>query len=350
MAFNTNLVENLPEVVTNNSIAGKLDGKKSVDWRLEIFKQTNNLKDEKVPFRIFASGNVAFSKLNCNLVGGFDEAFNNWGHEDIDLGFRFFNHGLYVIPVMSAWAYHQEPENYINETDRSAGHSVSKEYFAEKCPYYRHFSATPKKEKFTVPRVSIYIPAYNAEKTILDAVESVLRQTYKDIEVCICDDGSTDETLNLLEKYYKYNDKVRWTSQKNGGIGAASNTAIKLCRGIYIGQLDSDDYLAEDVVEKCYKHLENAPKMEVGESLNLKYVLKAIEKDAQIVIIYQDGEIYSVFPALIKRVAEENGYIRTQNRMNMYNKRDYTGNVAPEQETTYSIPLSMLTPLRVREN
>ena len=258
---NTNLVENLPEVVTNNSIAGKLDGKKSVDWRLEIFKQTNNLKDEKVPFRIFASGNVAFSKLNCNLVGGFDEAFNNWGHEDIDLGFRFFNHGLYVIPVMSAWAYHQEPENYINETDRSAGHSVSKEYFAEKCPYYRHFSATPKKEKFTVPRVSIYIPAYNAEKTILDAVESVLRQTYKDIEVCICDDGSTDETLNLLEKYYKYNDKVRWTSQKNGGIGAASNTAIKLCRGIYIGQLDSDDYLAEDVVEKCYKHLENAPKM-----------------------------------------------------------------------------------------
>ncbi len=258
---NPTLIEEQPEITTNNSVAGKIKGEKSIDWRLEIFEKTDFLKYEKIPFRVFASGNVAFSKKKFNLVGGFDEAFSNWGHEDIELGFRFFNSGLYIVPVMSAWAYHQEPENYINETDRSAGHSISKEYFAEVCPYYRHFSSDPQKAKFTIPKVSIYIPAYNAEKTIIDAVESVLNQTFTDIEVCICDDGSTDGTLNLLKKYYTNDSRVRWIGQKNAGIGAASNTAVKLCRGIYIGQLDSDDYLAEDVVEKCLSHLDKDPKL-----------------------------------------------------------------------------------------
>ncbi len=255
------LVEEQPEVITNNTVAGKIKEKKSVDWRLEIFGKTDFLKNEKVPFRVFASGNVAFSKNRFNLVGGFDEVFNNWGHEDIELGFRFFNSGLYVIPVMSAWAYHQEPENYINETDRSSGHSISKEYFSEMCPYYRHLSSTPQKAKFTIPKVSIYIPAYNAETTIIDAVESVLNQTFTDIEVCICDDGSTDQTLKLIEKYYINDNRVRWVSQKNAGIAAASNAAVKLCRGIYVGQLDSDDYLAEDVVEKCFVHLDKDTKL-----------------------------------------------------------------------------------------
>lgn len=270
-------IEELPEVITNNNVAGKIEKHKSVDWRLDIFSKTNFLKEEKVPFRVFASGNVAFSKKNFLSVGKFDENFNNWGHEDVELAFRFFNMGLYMIPVMQAWAYHQEPENNINETDRDRGHAISKEYFAELCPYYRHFSSNPKKAKFTVPKVSIYIPAYNAEKTIIDAIESVLNQTYRDIEICICDDGSSDNTLKLLETYYTDDDRVRWMTQKNAGIGAASNSAVKMCRGIYIGQLDSDDYLAEDVVEKCIYHLDK--------DLKLGLVYTSYENE------YNDGRI-----------------------------------------------------------
>lgn len=259
LEHNKLLIENLPLVITNNDVAGVVEGSVSVDWRLDIFEKTNLLKNEKLPFRVFAAGNVAFSKKKFTEIGGFDERFRAWGYEDGELAFRFFNNGAYMIPVMDAWAYHQEPPNGVNETDRSSGKSITGNHYANVCPYYRHI-AEPR-EHYEVPKVSIYIPAYNAEKTIVDAVESALDQTYKDLEVCICDDGSTDGTVALLEKYYSNNPKVRWVSQTNGGIGTASNTALRLCKGLYIGQLDSDDILARDAVEKCVPFFEKDMKI-----------------------------------------------------------------------------------------
>lgn len=259
LAGDKDLIENLPLVITNNEVAGKIEGTVSIDWRLNIFNDSNQLKNEKLPFRVFAAGNVAFSKEKFLEIGGFDERFRAWGYEDGELAFRFFNNGAYMIPVMDAWAYHQEPPNGINETDRSEGKSITAIHYANVCPYYRHL-AEPR-EYYEVPKVSIYIPAYNAEKTIIDAVESALDQTYKDLEVCICDDGSTDGTLILLETHYSNNPRVRWVTQKNGGIGAASNSALRLCRGLYIGQLDSDDILARDAVEKCVPFFEKDMKI-----------------------------------------------------------------------------------------
>lgn len=253
------LIENLPLVITNNDVAGRVEGKVSVDWRLETIQKTDLLKTEKIPFRMFAAGNVAFSKKKFMEIGGFDERFRAWGYEDGELAFRFFNNGAYMVPVMDAWAYHQEPPNGENETDRSAGKSITAEHYANVCPYYRHIAA--KRDRYEVPKVSIYIPAYNAEKTIVDAVESALDQTFQDLEVCICDDGSTDGTLSLLEQHYANNPRVRWVSQKNGGIGRASNAALRLCRGLYIGQLDSDDILARDAVEKCVPFFEKDMKI-----------------------------------------------------------------------------------------
>lgn len=82
-------------------------------------------------------------------------------------------------------------------------------------------------------------------------VDSALNQTITDLEVCICNDGSTDNTLKILEEHYGDHPRVRFITQENKGIGAASNAAVKLCRGFYIGQLDSDDYLEPDAVEVC---------------------------------------------------------------------------------------------------
>lgn len=255
---NSELEESFTEIVTNNTVAGKIQGEHSVDWRLEIFERTKNLRTETVPFRTFASGNVAFSKTQFMAIGGFDERFNSWGFEDTELGYRFFNTGKYIVPVMDALAYHQEPENGENETDRSAGKEVSGELFGNICPYYRHL-LSDKKAFYSVPKVSIYIPAYNCADTICDAIHSALNQTFTDLEVCVCDDGSTDETPQILERYFSNNPRVRWVRQENGGIGKASNTALSLCRGIYVGQLDSDDYLATDVVEKCVEVLDKNP-------------------------------------------------------------------------------------------
>ena len=270
------LEDRFTEIVTNNNVAGKIQGTHSVDWRLEIFERTQNLRTEPVPFRTFASGNVAFSKRNFDAVGGFDERFVSWGFEDTELGYRFFNYGKYIVPVMDALAFHQEPEGGENETDRSAGKELSGELFSTICPYYRHLSKI-KKDFHEVPRVSIYIPAYNCADTICDAIHSALNQTYTDLEVCICDDGSTDDTPKILERYFSNNPRVRWVRQENGGIGKASNTALSLCRGIYVGQLDSDDYLASDVVEKCVALLDKNP--------NLGLVYTTYENE------YPDGRI-----------------------------------------------------------
>jgi chondroitin synthase len=246
---NIEIENTFKEILTNNVVAGKFQDNKSVDWRLEVFNNTDNLKKEKIPFRVVAGGNMAFSKQMFNKIGKFEERFNSWGHEDGELGFRFFNEGMYIIPVLDALAFHQEPLGGKNETDREAGKKASDELYGRLCPYYRHL--TTAHENFETPTVSIYIPAYNAQNTICDAIDSALNQTFKDLEVCVCDDGSTDETSNLLNKYFSNNPRVRLIRQTNGGIGKASNTAVSMSKGIYIGQLDSDDYLATDVVEKC---------------------------------------------------------------------------------------------------
>ncbi len=228
------LVENLPEVITNNSIASKLGGKISVDWRLDVFAKTDLLKQDPLPFKVFASCAVAFSKSQFQKVGGFDEGFKHWGLEDAELAFRFFNRGLYIVPVLSTWAYHQEPENYINETDRAAGHIISKEYFAELCPYFRHYSSRTDKDGFLVPKLSIIISICNAEQTIESAIESIQKQTFSDMEIVIFDESNQH---NISE-------------------------VIDACKGVYIGFIDASDCsLAEDLIEEMVSAFDNDLKL-----------------------------------------------------------------------------------------
>ncbi|HCD8346645.1 TPA: glycosyltransferase [Escherichia coli] len=246
------LINEIPEIITNNQVAGKVEQNKSVDWRIEHFKNTDNLRLYNTPFRFFSGGNVAFAKKWLFRAGWFDEEFTHWGGEDNEFGYRLYREGCYFRSVEGAMAYHQEPPGKENETDRAAGKNITVQLLQQKVPYFYR-----KKEKIEsatlkrVPLVSIYIPAYNCSKYIVRCVESALNQTITDLEVCICDDGSTDDTLRILQEHYANHPRVRFISQKNKGIGSASNTAVRLCRGFYIGQLDSDDFLEPDAVELC---------------------------------------------------------------------------------------------------
>lgn len=87
-------------------------------------------------------------------------------------------------------------------------------------------------------KVSVIIPAYNAEKYIEKSINSILNQTYKSFEIIIVDDGSTDRTIQLLQKFSK---DITLIKQKNAGASAARNTAIKAAQGQYISFLDADD-------------------------------------------------------------------------------------------------------------
>ncbi|TKB46104.1 glycosyltransferase family 2 protein [Thalassotalea mangrovi] len=247
-----NLISTLPEVITNNVVAGTISNQVSVDWRLSVFEETEQLRLCDSPFRYFSGGNVAFAKKWLEIAGWFDEEFTHWGGEDNEFGYRLYKHGCFFRSVDGGMAYHQEPPGKENETDRADGKLITSKLVAEKVPYfYRKIQEVESAVLKRVPLVSFYIPAYNCEDYIERCVDSALNQTVTDIEVCICDDGSTDNTLKILKARYGSNPRVRIMSQQNGGIAKASNSAVKMCRGYYIAQLDSDDYVEPDAVELC---------------------------------------------------------------------------------------------------
>ncbi len=248
------LLEQLPEVMTNNVVAGKVENSISIDWRLDHFSKSENLRLCESPFRYFAAGNIAFAKKWLEKAGEFDEGFANWGGEDVEFGYRLFRAGCFFKSVIKAMAYHQEPPGKENETDREEGKKVTIHQMRERIPYF-YRKPLRVQESFInkAPLVSIYIPAYNCRDSIVKCIDSALNQTIVDLEVCVCDDGSTDDTLAILQGNYGSHPRVKIVTKENGGIGSASNGAVRACRGYYIGQLDSDDYLEPDAVELCLK-------------------------------------------------------------------------------------------------
>lgn len=99
-------------------------------------------------------------------------------------------------------------------------------------------------------KVTVIIPAYNAELYIKETVDSVIKQTYKNLEIIIVDDGSKDSTGIIADEYSTLDNRVVTIHQKNGGLPAARNTGIKASKGKYFFFLDADDWLEPDCIEK----------------------------------------------------------------------------------------------------
>jgi len=97
--------------------------------------------------------------------------------------------------------------------------------------------------------VSVIIPTYNCGPYILDCVNSVLKQTFQDYEIIIIDDGSRDNTKELLEPFLK-NGRIYYFYQENKGLPGARNAGIRLAKGKYILDLDADDELVADAIQK----------------------------------------------------------------------------------------------------
>ncbi len=104
--------------------------------------------------------------------------------------------------------------------------------------------------------VSVVIPTYNLATHVKDAIESVLRQTYRDFELIVVDDGSTDNTEFVVTSY---GDKVIYVKQSNRGVSAARNRGIKISRSKYVAFLDADDLWAPEKLEEQVPFLEQDP-------------------------------------------------------------------------------------------
>ncbi len=101
-----------------------------------------------------------------------------------------------------------------------------------------------------MPLVSVIIPAYNAEQYIASSIESVLNQTFSDFELIIINDGSTDNTLEVINQFSKTDKRINVISQKNQGVSVARNAGINIATSEYIAFLDSDDLYLDSFLER----------------------------------------------------------------------------------------------------
>ncbi len=155
-----------------------------------------------------------------------------------------------------------------------------------------------------VPQLSIIVPVYNVEKYLRRCVDSLLSQNYKDIEIILVDDGSTDSSGDICDEYQKKSDLIHVIHQKNQGLSGARNTGLEVAAGKYIGFVDSDDWVEpdfytfmiqtafnnkSDVVSGTFQRIENAGQIKeidrtnvnceilTGEKIYCKYLSSAIQ-------------------------------------------------------------------------
>ncbi|WP_051207850.1 glycosyltransferase [Butyrivibrio sp. AE3006] len=103
------------------------------------------------------------------------------------------------------------------------------------------------------PLISVIVPCYNVENYLAECVDSLLRQTYKNLEILLVDDGSTDDTGKIAGKYADKNENISYIYRENGGLSAARNTGIDNSNGRYIAFVDSDDWVDCDYFSKLYE-------------------------------------------------------------------------------------------------
>lgn len=105
-------------------------------------------------------------------------------------------------------------------------------------------------------KVSIIIPVYNVEKYIGECLDSIVKQTYRNLEIILVDDGSPDNSGSVCDKYADKDERVRVIHKKNAGVSEARNSGLEIATGDYIAFADPDDWLEKDMIEKMVRALE----------------------------------------------------------------------------------------------
>ena len=101
-------------------------------------------------------------------------------------------------------------------------------------------------------KISVIIPVYNVEKYLRRCLDSVINQTFRDLEIICVNDGSTDGSAEVLEEYKNKDKRIVLLNRENAGPGAARNAGLKIAKGKYISFIDSDDWIDLDFFEKLY--------------------------------------------------------------------------------------------------
>lgn len=106
-----------------------------------------------------------------------------------------------------------------------------------------------------MPKISVIVPIYNCEKYVSRCIESIMNQTFHDLEIILIDDGSNDKSVEICKNLEKKDSRIKLICVENGGVSRARNIGLDFAHGDFISFVDSDDYLIPEMYERMYKNL-----------------------------------------------------------------------------------------------
>lgn len=164
--------------------------------------------------------------------------------------------------------------------------------------------------------ISVMIPIYNVDKYLNKCIDSVLNQTYSNLEIILVNDGSTDKSTEICKQYEQLDNRIKVINKEYGGVSDARNVCVDVAKGKYIAFVDSDDYISSDYIEYMYNLINkyNTPLAicrvkEVWNNTNLKQIEQESNETSQLLnskqafynLLFDKGIEVSVYAKLYKR-------------------------------------------------
>lgn len=119
--------------------------------------------------------------------------------------------------------------------------------------------------------ISVIVPIYKVQDYLKECIESIINQTYSDIEVILVDDGSPDRCPQMCDEWAKRDSRIRVVHKKNGGLSSARNAGLDVAKGEYISFVDSDDFICKDALENLYNRIKDDKSIGITSGLIYRY-------------------------------------------------------------------------------
>lgn len=189
-----------------------------------------------------------------------------------------------------------------------------------------------------MPKVSIIVPVYNVEQYLEECIESIIQQTYKNIEIILVDDGSTDKSRDICDNYSSMDERIIVIHKNNGGLSSARNIGIETAQGKYIIFIDSDDYW---IGNNCLLHMINLAEEYNADVVRGEYIsvnekgerIKTITKNKQGV----DLRLLDSANFYINAIAGENFSVLFLFKRNAINTLRFNENLIIQEDIDFNI-------------
>lgn len=193
--------------------------------------------------------------------------------------------------------------------------------------------------------ISIILPIYNVEKYLEKCIQSVIAQTYSNIEIILVNDGSKDNSLEICNQYAERDNRIVVLDKKNGGLSDARNAGAKIAKGEYFVFIDSDDYIHHQMIELLYKGIvEKNAELAICD-LQYVYEGKQVERENEKIDISKEIENITCFDRkkAIENILSENFIVYTVAWNKIYHRKLFNqieypfGKIHEDEFTTYRL-------------